>query len=218
AINAAAMVSRPGEDDRSMVDGLTSLWLDHFASDPSRCHEGAVRVRGDMSEYANLRCWLSDPGRPLSLIAEDTASLAQSFLDRVTRALSPPPRTIGKRALAFADPNALITNDGLVRILRRQIDLRGIRESPKALRIATTNWRTGKLRVFANADLTDRIGHAAIQASTTFPGLPPVWIDGDPYVDGGYVLNTPLQLAIAADADELHVIFMDPDIKNIPVQ
>jgi hypothetical protein len=63
--------------------------------------------------------------------------------------------------------------------------------------------------------MSDRSGHDVILASAALPGIKPVPIDGEPYGDGGYVLNTPLQPAIDADGDELHVVFMDPDISNI---
>ena len=218
AVNAAMMVSRPGRDSLSTLDDLEGVWIDHLAEDPSACREGAIRVRGDISRYIDLRCLVANPGRLLYRFIEDAAYFALFLMRRTYEALSPPPRSFGDRALSFADPSALISNEVFRQVMRRVIDLKGIRESEKALRIATTNWRTGELRVFANADLTDEIGHAAIQASATFPGLPPTVIDGDPYVDGGYVLNTPLQLAISAGADELHVVFMDPDIKDLPVQ
>jgi predicted acylesterase/phospholipase RssA len=218
AANAAMMVSRPGRDSLSTLDDLEGVWIDHLAEDPSTCREGAIRVRGDISRYVDLRCLAADPGRLMYRFIEDATYFARFLMRRTYDALSPPPRSFGDRALSFADPSALISNEVFVEVMRRVIDLRGIRESEKALRIATTNWRTGELRVFANADLTDEIGHAAIQASTALPGLPPVAIDGDPYVDGGYVLNTPLELAISAGADELHAVFMDPDIKDLPVQ
>jgi hypothetical protein len=98
------------------------------------------------------------------------------------------------------------------------IDLEGIRGSDRVLGIAATNWRTGELRVFANAEMSDRIGHDVIRASAALPGIKPVLIDGEPYVDGGYLLSTPLQPAIAANADELHAIFMDPDLSTISLR
>jgi predicted acylesterase/phospholipase RssA len=218
AVNAAMMVSRPGQDAPSTLDDLEGVWIDHFAADPSTCREGAIRVRVDISRYVDLRCLGTDPRTLVSRFIEDTSFFARFLGRRTYDALSPPARSFGDRALSFADPSALVSNKIFVEVLRRVIDLEGIRESGKAVRIATTNWRTGELRVFANADLTDEIGHAAIQASAAFPGLPPVVIDGDAYVDGGYILNTPVELAISAGADEIHVVYMDPDIKDLPVQ
>jgi hypothetical protein len=150
-------------------------------------------------------------------MAEDAASFARGFFARAPDVLSPPSRPLGMRAMEFIDHAALIAIDGLVRTIRQMIDLKGIRESDRVLGITATNWRTGELRTFANSDLIDRIGHDVIQASVALPGIKPVPIDGEPYVDCGYLLNTPLGPAIDANGDELHVMFMDPDISNISV-
>lgn len=217
AVNAAMMTSRPGQDILSTLDFLESVWVDQFAADPATCREGAIRIRGDFSTYSDPRCFAANPVLPLYRIAEDTSFLVRDFLGKAAKALSPPPRTLGRRALEFADATALISNEVFVRVMYRTIDLQGIRDSDRLLRVAATNWRTGELRIFSNEDMSEQIGHAAILASTAFPGIPPVSIEGEPYVDGGYLLNTPLQSAIDAGGDELHVVFMDPDIKNISV-
>jgi predicted acylesterase/phospholipase RssA len=218
AVNAAIMTSQPDQESRATVGFLESVWVDQFAADRASCRAGAVRVRGDIAQYADLSCFASNPVLPLSRFAEDATFFATDFLTRASYALSPPPRPLARRALEFADTTMVVSNEVFVRVMRQMVDLQGIRESDKVLGIATTNWRTGELRVFANADMSDQIGHEAIEASTAFPGLAPVLIDGEPYVDGGYVLNTPLQPAIAANGDELHVVFMDPDIRNIPTR
>ena len=217
AFNAAMMTSRPGQDPLSTLGFLEKVWVDQLSADSAMCRTGAIRIRGDISQYADLRCLGSNPMLPLFRIAEDAASFTQFFLNRTVEILSPPSRPIGRRVLEFADATALISDEDFVRVMSEAIELKGIRESDKVLGVETTNWRTGELRVFANADMSDQIGHSVILASAAFPGLAPVQIEGDPYVDGGYSLNTPLQPAIAADADDLHVVFMDPKIKNIPV-
>jgi NTE family protein len=58
-----------------------------------------------------------------------------------------------------------------------------------------------------------------IMASAAIPGIfPPVRIGEYYYVDGGAVMNTPLKCAIRADATTLFVIYLDPDVSNIPLQ
>jgi predicted acylesterase/phospholipase RssA len=58
----------------------------------------------------------------------------------------------------------------------------------------------------------------AILASSAIPGFfPRTSVGSQPYVDGGVLLNTPLKPAIDAGGDILHVIYMDPDIKNIHI-
>jgi hypothetical protein len=111
-----------------------------------------------------------------------------------------------------------IAKDNFERIVARTIDLAAVRTSDKVLHVLTTNWRTGKLRVFGNADMTEAVGHQAIYASATFPGLPPHVIDGEPYVDGAYLLDAPTRSAWFAGATVMHLIYMDPDIDQIPLQ
>ena len=43
-------------------------------------------------------------------------------------------------------------------------------------------------------------------------------IDREAYVDGGVVENTPLSSAIEAGGTNLHVIYLDPDIENLPLK
>ena len=40
-------------------------------------------------------------------------------------------------------------------------------------------------------------------------------IDGDSFVDGGLVMNTPLLPALRAGAETIHVIYLDPAVKAI---
>ena len=42
--------------------------------------------------------------------------------------------------------------------------------------------------------------------------IPPSW-----FVDGGVLMNTPLSPAIRAGATELHVVYLDPEIRRIPL-
>ena len=66
--------------------------------------------------------------------------------------------------------------------------------------------------------MTDGLGPLIILASSAIPGFfPPTQVGAVPYVDGGVVQNTPLVPAINEGADILHVIYMDPDVKNMPV-
>jgi predicted acylesterase/phospholipase RssA len=75
------------------------------------------------------------------------------------------------------------------------------------------------LSVFSNQDMTDDIGYLVLLASAAVPAFfPPHLIRGVPHVDGGLVMDTPLMPAIEAGADTLHVIYFDPDVKNIPLQ
>ena len=66
--------------------------------------------------------------------------------------------------------------------------------------------------------MTDQLGPLVIMASTAIPGFfPPVEVGSQAFVDGGVLMNTPLQPAIDAGADILHVIYLDPEVENIPL-
>jgi predicted acylesterase/phospholipase RssA len=103
-------------------------------------------------------------------------------------------------------------------LIQETINFDSICRSSKVLKIATTNWSTGHLRIFENEQLDKEQGPQAILASTAIPGIfPQVEIEGEYYADGGVVMNTPLNLGIDAGADILHVIYLDPEVKAIPL-
>jgi NTE family protein len=80
----------------------------------------------------------------------------------------------------------------LTEILAECIDFGDVRRSPIRLFITATNVRTGRGRVFRNADLTPEVLLASACLPTMFQA---VEIDGEPYWDGGYSGNptiTPL--------------------------
>src|SRR5205085_2766039 len=127
--------------------------------------------------------------------------------------------SLSARAAELFDLSTLISPEPFRDLLRDTVQLSGILRSKKKLRIAATNWETGELRCFVNHDMRDEVGHLAIMASTSIPGVfPPIEIGGDPYVDGGILLNTPLKPAIEAGGETLHVFYLDPDVKNIPLR
>src|SRR5262249_49114894 len=102
--------------------------------------------------------------------------------------------------------------------VRETIEFAAIRRAEKVLRIAATNWETGVLQIYANHDMADQLGPIVIIASAAIPGFfPPVEVGSQAFVDGGVLMNTPLQEAIKAGAGILHVIYLDPKVENIPL-
>ena len=80
----------------------------------------------------------------------------------------------------------------LCEILAANIDFPELRKAPIKLFVTATNVRTGRGRVFRNADLTPEVLLASACLPTLFQA---VEIDGEPYWDGGYSGNptmTPL--------------------------
>jgi predicted acylesterase/phospholipase RssA len=219
AINAALITSRSSADPVADINYLETVWLNQIGrGQRGGCSPGAIRVRGDILRFFDPQCLRQSPFLPFYYLANDMASFFQFGIERAAEVLSDTTATLGRRFLEFLDLSAVIDVDMFRQILYETIDLERVRQSAKTLLIATTNWRTGMLRMFGNSEMTNEIGYEVVRASSRFPSLAPVYIEGDPYVDGGYVLNTPLSPAIHAGAEELHVIFIDTDIKNIPVR
>lgn len=75
----------------------------------------------------------------------------------------------------------------LLDVLRSSVDFGNVRRCDQLkLFVAATNVRTGKIRIFENAEL----GAEAVMASACLPHIfQAVEVDGDPYWDGGYMGN-----------------------------
>jgi NTE family protein len=217
AVNASIMASQPGTDILSTVDFLERAWLEEFTQIPRNCGNGVFRIRLDPVQYLSPACLFANPTRPFIDLAEDSFALARSFLSRGANFVFST-GSLQSRVLDLPDLSEFIASDAFPRSLRMVVDLEGIRNSERKMQIAATDWDTGEVKLFANQDLIGDLGYLSILASTAIPGIfPPVQIEGHTYVDGGLVMNTPLKPAIASGASVLHIIYMDPDVKNIPV-
>ncbi|MFG1418617.1 patatin-like phospholipase family protein [Xanthobacter sp. V0B-10] len=98
------------------------------------------------------------------------------FMDLMTRVFSPYQyNPLGRNALAP--------------ILEKQIDFERLRNSPIQVFITATNVRTGRPRVFRNAEITPDVLMASACLPTLFQA---VEIDGEAYWDGGYSGNPTL--------------------------
>ena len=219
AVNAAVLVSQNGKGipGDEAVEFLENAWLNMIAESPQTCGNGAFRIRADPFRYVNPRC-LTNPAQSLAEFAEDSAYLARDFVRRSMNFFGSP-GNLQARALEFLDLSAFVSPEPIYRLVREVISLEGVRRSHKALRVVAANWATGEVKVFKNEDLSDEIGYQAILGSAAIPGFfPPHYIAGEPYVDGGVVMNTPLKCAVQAGANVLHVIYLDPDIESLPLK
>src|SRR5262249_28779285 len=218
AFNAAVMVSLEASEGVEAVDELESIWRDvvpHDKKNPS--HNHFFRYRADPVEFFDAETALRSPIRPYVQLAGDIGYFARDWYRRGLNFFLAPGR-IESRALRLIDLSLIISNEPGYRLIKEAVRFDNIRESHKVLKIAATNWRTGHLKVFENRDLTDEIGPDAVLASTALPGIfPQVEIDGEYYADGGVVMNTPLNLAIEAGADVLHIVYLNPDVRAIPL-
>jgi predicted acylesterase/phospholipase RssA len=215
AYNAAFLAQEWG----SILEATRSLdetWRQRIADTPGSCGNGVYRLRVDPWRWVEPGC-LIHPLNNLVETAADSASLAlYSFLYglRFLTAADEPPKV---RWAELVDITALFTNAPFRQLLEDTIDLARLARSASELRVVATDWLAGTARVFDKAQIVSQLGITALMASAAIPGLfPPVSIDGRPYVDGALKMNTPLQPAIAAGADVLHVVYVDPDVADIP--
>lgn len=216
--NASVMCSRPGEHSADTTDYLEHCWLDEIAESPVHCGNGVYRFRANARNFVDPGCLASHPFDPFIDLANDTTFFARDWFNRAM-AFASSTEPVGRRSIDLVDLSTLISTDPFAEMLRRTVDFKGIRQSDKQLIIATTNMDAGEPRLFENAEMSDRDGHKIIMASSAVPGFfPPVEIGGGIYLDGGITMNTPLRPAVRAGADIMHVIYMDPDVRTIPVE
>jgi NTE family protein len=217
AYNASLLVAETPNRGSSAVDYLEHIWLDCLPQDDATGHNFIARYRADPFEFLDPRFVLRNPFQDSLQVADDLAFLTRDFFNRALLFLQSSD-DIETRVLKLVDLSIIISNDPERRLIRETINFDSICRSDKILKVATTNWRTGDLRIFGNKDLDEERGPKAILASTAIPGIfPQVEIEGEYYADGGVVMNTPLNLGIDAGADILHVIYLDPEVKAIPL-
>lgn len=98
--------------------------------------------------------------------------------------------------------------NALAPILAKQIDFERLRQSPIKVFITATNVRTGRPRIFRNADITPEVLMASACLPTLFQA---VEIDGESYWDGGYSGNpTMAPLVNELDSDDTILIPINP--------
>jgi predicted acylesterase/phospholipase RssA len=218
SFNAAIMVSQPGVPSGQTAEELERIWLSEVAGTELRCGNGVFRFRGNVLRLLDPACYLNALG-PFEQLGNDASFVAGSLFRRGLNALMTE-GSLAHRGLQFVDISALISVEPFHEMLDRTIHSQAIRESDRKLRIVATNWETGDVETFENSDVADEeSGPLMIMASAAIPGLfPPVKIGDHLYVDGGTVMNTPLKCALQAGATTLHVIYLDPDVGNIPIR
>jgi NTE family protein len=218
SFNASLMVSQAGVPGGAATAHLEEVWLKDVAEGMGGCGNGVYRFRANPLRYLDSEC-LANPLEPVVEVDRDAVFLTRSFLTRGLNFLATRGSFVN-RALQFVDASAFISVEPFREMLRRTISSDALRDSEKTLRVVATNWVTGEVKTFTNEDIANReFGPLMIMASAAIPGIfPPVRIGDDYYVDGGAVMNTPLNCAIQAGATTLFVIYLDPDVNNIPLQ
>jgi len=214
--NAAVLTMAP----HNAIEGvrrLERIWLDDIADRGGVRGNGIFRVRGNPEGYLE-GSGLKKPLEPLLRAAGDAAYVGGRSVTQLTQFFTSG-GSLGSRALGLIDVSALISVEPFDELLKKTIDPERIRNSSIVLCTVATDWLSGKPRVFHNHDFTDAEGRDAVKASASIPGIFPVTKIGDrTYVDGGVVMNTPISYALDAGATELHVVYLNPEVGDIPLR
>ncbi len=217
ALNAALLLSLLDAGSAQALDYMEHVWRDLVPGDKWSGRNRVFRYRlnpfGFLTPYA-----LADAPRRVAETANDLRFLFEEGIRRGVNFFVSGGE-IEERALQIVDLTAFITREPGEALIAEVVDFSRVRASTRKLRLVATNWRTGEIRAFGNEEMTDENGPLVVLASSALPGVfPCVALDGDPYVDGGLAMNTPLTPAIEAGADALHVVYLDPDVGRIPLQ
>jgi predicted acylesterase/phospholipase RssA len=214
AFNAAVLLSG-GSDLSSAVGMLEEVWTMRMGRTSDECADTVLRFRLSPLNFLPA-CLTPNPLRPFLEAAADAAFFARDWFSRGVAFLGSS-EDVNQRLFELVDVGTLVSGQPLNRLILSVLSLEEIRRSSVQLRIAATNWRTGAVRLFDNTQMTPEIGHLAVQAAISVPGLlHAVPIEGEPYCDAAIVMNTPLKPAIDAGADTIHVTYLDPQVQSIP--
>lgn len=218
AFNSAVLLSNLNGSWTSAVDALERVWLEQISLGDRASRNGVFRLRANPLSWIDIGLLRTNPLRPARDLAEDAVFLARDWSARAVE-FATSSGSLERRAAELMDLSTFVTPAPSEALVRDAVSLPRLRTSPVALRITATQWSTGALRLFSNADFTDTQGAEILLASGAIPGIfPPVSVDGDLFVDGGVVLNTPLKPAVDGGAETLHVIYLDPDPAAIPLK
>ncbi|MCP3964454.1 MAG: hypothetical protein GY719_42035 [bacterium] len=216
AYNAAFLASRWDSRGTSAVSDLEKIWLNDIGQQSLAKGNGAFRIRTNPIDVLNPFSYFPNPLKPLSNLLQDTVSVAWEATQRAGNIFGARGTPFLERAVNLVEFSSFISVDPLERLVHSTIQLDRLRNSSKKLRIAATNWALGKTQIFDQHDMTEQLGPQIIMASTAIPGIFPVQAVGaQKFVDGGVLMNTPLQPAIDAGADVIHVMTLNPKVEKI---
>jgi NTE family protein len=103
-------------------------------------------------------------------------------------------------------------------ILRREADLRRIKQSDMRVRVVSTDLCSLETRMINLEDVatTNELIDVLMATSAVPIAFPPRQMNGQGlWVDGGLVKNTPLRAAIECGADEIFMVLLHPETHNV---
>lgn len=96
--------------------------------------------------------------------------------------------------------------DGLRNLIERSLGYENLEQAKIPLEVVATSMADGGERWFSSGPVID-----TIMASATLPGVfPPVWLNGEPLIDGGVVNDVPISRAIELGAKQIFVFLCGP--------
>jgi predicted acylesterase/phospholipase RssA len=216
AFNAALITGRRENSYLEAVLRLESVWLNQIGSRSGKTGNGVFRLVGDLPDYLDPS-YLRSPDVALANFASDGSVIGRYFLGRTANFLASS-LPIRDRLIDFVNIGSFIDTSPFQQLLEKLVNEQAIRESENHLSVIATDWVTGSPVHFCNSDFREGLGIRAIGAAAAIPGIfPPVRIGADIFVDGGVADNTPLKPALKLGATELHVIYLDPQPRYIPI-
>ena len=182
AINAALIAGNPPE---RRMEQMRAFW-DQASSGPF--------FSPSAIDFNPLRSFVNQ----MSAAAIATFGAPGFFTPRVPSSMFWPQGT--PEAISYYDTEPLRAT------LEKLVDFDRINSGFTRLSVGAVNVQTGNSVVFDSAH--QKIGPEHIMASGALPpSFAPVWIEGEPYWDGGLVSNTPLQFVLDDDQHDDLLIF-----------
>lgn len=127
--------------------------------------------------------------------------LRQVWLDPVTWQVFSPGKLTGPWLL-LKKARSMVTNERIRRLVETTFAERNFEDFALPLQVVATSLRTGRPKWFHRGPVV-----APILASAALPAvLPPVEIDGEPFIDGAVVDNVPISRAIELGVDRVVVL------------
>jgi len=210
AVNAAFVLSSPVSPLEDAVRTLQYIYLKDIAASPSGGSAGVLRIRANPFELFHPGEWPH--------FARSVAKLSEDLTLKVLNAiLSEEP--LEERFIDLFDLRLLVSTRALGRLVERYLNPARIAGCGRLLQMVATNWKEGTVRVFTGDELKGEDAVRMVLASAALPGIfSQVNVGGKPYADGGIVMNSALKPAIDAGAHEIHLVYVDPAIADIPIE
>jgi NTE family protein len=215
AFNAAVIASRLPRQRPRPVEYLESLWADEIPREGMARNNRVFRRRMDTAQFFDIPYMWRRPLTSWTHYFSDAGMILPELARRTWHGLI--------RGNFSAWLNLAIWHDTspMRRLISESLSLeviRGGEHAPVAdgspqriLRVVATRRGSGEAEVFRNSDFTDAVGYDLILASCALPVIfPSVTINGQEYLYGGLVMQTPLQPAVDAGCNVIHLVQNEP--------